>query len=337
MRAGVGEAVGAAIEWSVAEPTRKRYTSVWEKYREWCEGLGETPLPVSEDKATAYVVTLAKEGLKGGAVKYHLAGIRWAQIKAGLGAPQWSAMTRLAQVRKGLARMEVVGEKDRLKRGPVRWHHLVTMKASWDRDGRKGTMLWAVACCCFFGCLRVGEALTPDGVSFDEKAHLTWEDVVLEDAPRPGWIRLCIKESKTDRLRTGVMVTLYSREDELCPVRAVLLFMAARGRGPGPFFADEDGKGLTRRSFVSEVKCALEKAGLSASGISGHSFRIGAATAAAERGASDEDVKALGRWKSREYRGYIRKKEGAQAGAAKKWTEASKVKRDQQSELDRSQ
>ncbi len=40
-------------------------------------------------------------------------------------------------------------------------------------------------------------------------------------------------------------------------------------------------------------------------GISGHNFRIGEAAAMAMNGASGEDIKALGRWKSREYKVYI--------------------------------
>ncbi len=318
------EAVGAAIEQSVAEPTRRRYAAVWRRYEAWCKRVDETPLPITEEKATAYVVTLARDGLKSGAIKYHLAGIRMAQVKAGMAAPCWSAMDRLAQVRKGLARMEATNGKERLRREPVRWHHLIAMKAAWSDAGRKGKMLWAAACACFFGCLRAGEALTPEGVQFDAKAHLTWEDVQLEDSPSPRWIRLAIKESKTDRLRTGELVTLQRTTGDICPVRAMLQFMIARGPGPGPFFADEGGQGLSRKNFVAEVKAALKEGGLAAEGISGHSFRIGAATAAAEGGASEEDVKALGRWKSRVYRGYIRREEGAQAASAKKWATSLK-------------
>ncbi len=75
---------------------------------------------------------------------------------------------------------------------------------------------------------------------------------------------------------------------------------------------------------MAEVRKALAEKGMPDVGISGHSFRIGAATAAAESGATDE-VKALGRWKSRESKDYIRREEGEQAASAKKWTEAVKV------------
>ncbi len=37
-------------------------------------------------------------------VGYHLAGLRQAQIKAGLDIPEWGAMARLSQIRVGIAR-----------------------------------------------------------------------------------------------------------------------------------------------------------------------------------------------------------------------------------------
>ena len=149
-----------------------------------------------------------------------------------------------------------------------------------------------------------------------------------EDAASPRWIRLRIKKSKTDRLREGAFVTLPRTDLEICPVRAVLEFMVVRKAGPGPFFRDREKGGLTRRDFVSEVRKALAERGMPDAGISGHSFRIGAATAAAVSGASDEEVKALGRWRSKEYKGYIRREEGDQAASAKKWAETVKAEKE---------
>ncbi len=321
VRAGVGEAVEAAIDMSIAARTRQRYASARRRYEAWCGGLDEEPLPVTEEKAVAYVAVLARDGLKDTTIKHHLAALRMAHIKAGLPAPDWGAMCRLAQLRKGLVRMEVVGGKDALVREPVEWRHLVAMRDAWRNKGLKGKMLWAAACMCFFGCLRAGEALAPESGEFDEKAHLSWEDVMLEGVESPRWIKVRIKESKTDRLRVGASVTLHRTGMEVCPVRAVLEYMACRRTGAGPFFVSQKGEGLTRRQFVAEVRAALEESSIPATGISGHSFRIGAATSASRGGATDEEVKALGRWASREYRGYIRLEGGAQAAAAKKWTE----------------
>ena len=47
----------------------------------------------------------------------------------------------------------------------------------------------------------------------------------------------------------------------LCPVKAVLSFMVARGPGAGPLFAWEDKRFLTREAIVAAVRAALTEAG----------------------------------------------------------------------------
>ena len=78
-----------------------------------------------------------------------------------------------------------------------------------------------------------------------------------------------------------------------------------RGPGKGPLFLFRDGRFLTRQRFVEAVRQALHKAGMDQSEYSGHSFRIGAATAAAANGLEDSVIKTLGRWRSLAYLLYV--------------------------------
>jgi len=318
VRAAVESAAEFYFDRGIAESTAKRYAAVWKKYVCVCKCMGWTPLPTTEEKAIAYVVSLAAEGVQAATVKYHLAGIRQAQIKAGLKAPDWGAMAKLSQIRTGIARHRAVSGPSVAVRNPVTLGHLKAMQAVWKKCGGRGVMLWAAACMCFFGCLRAGEALAPDAGGFDSNAHLTFDDVRVDDLEKPRVVLVRIKESKMDRLRRGATVSLGWTGEGICPVKAVLHFIVQRKSGPGPFFSDEAGKALTRREFVSEVKKALSSAGMTNHDISGHSFRIGAATAAAQSGASVDEIKALGRWKSREYQGYVRRGDGGQSSLAKK-------------------
>ncbi len=141
------------------------------------------------------MVDLFLSGAQLGTIKQHLAGLRQAQIREGWPAPAWRDMARLAQIRKGAARVEAVKGRQTLQRHPVKWAHMRALKVAWSLDGDKGDILWAAACMCFFGCLRAGEALAPDDGTFDKDAHLGWEDVELEGSRSPGWIRVRIKES----------------------------------------------------------------------------------------------------------------------------------------------
>lgn len=68
--------------------------------------------------------------------------------------------------------------------------------------------------------------------------------------------------------------------DDLCPVSALLSYLAYRGTKPGALFTWADGSTLSKTKFVEAVRSALTKAGLPAKDYEGHSFRMGAATTA---------------------------------------------------------
>ena len=81
-------------------------------------------------------------------------------------------------------------------------------------------------------------------------------------------------------------------------------YLAARPSTPGPLFAHQDGRPLSCPGLVRAVRSALGSALVSAGvdtsrySYSGHSFRIGAATTAAQAGLQGSLIQTLGRWKS---------------------------------------
>ena len=128
----------------------------------------------------------------------------------------------------------------------------------------------------------------------------------VDNLSNPKALRVRIKASKTDPFRRGVNVFVGRSSCPLCPVAAMIDYVVIRGPGPGPLFRFHDNKPLTRSRFVEQVKAALTKAGIDSSHYSGHSFRSGAATAAASKGINDSTIKMLGRWKSEAYQLYIK-------------------------------
>ena len=156
-------------------------------------------------------------------------------------------------------------------------------------------MLWAAAALCFFAFLRSGEISIPADSAFDERAHLSFNDVEVDSLKEPTTVRVRIKASKTDLFRVGVYIFVGKTGNSLCTVTAILTYMVARGPGPGPFFFFQDGKPLTRARFVARVKETLAAAGVDHSSYSSHSFRSGAATAAAKQGVSDVTIKMFAR------------------------------------------
>ncbi len=166
-------------------------------------------------------------------------------------------------------------------------------------------MLWAAACMVFFGFLRAGEFTAPSDSNVDLAVCLTFSDVAIDSHTAPTLVRVHLKQSKTDPFRKGVDVFIGRTGKDLCPVAAILAFLAARGNASGPLFTFRDGKLLTRQRLVSHLRRALDGMGVDQSKYCGHSFRIGAATAAAAAGMEDYTIQTLGRWQSQAFLRYV--------------------------------
>ena len=119
----------------------------------------------------------------------------------------------------------------------------------------------------------------------------------------------CSLEAIQDRpvwaggLHTGVFVGRSG--NEICPITVVTEFVAIRSSNTGPFFAQQNGLPLTKQEFVDGIRAALQALELPSKLFTGHSFRIGAATAVAQAGLEDSTIQALGRWSSSAFLRYI--------------------------------
>ena len=294
---------------SVADSTGRVYNSAQERFKRFCRAANCRPIPTSEQLLCRFVTYLAKDGVSFSTIKCYLAAVRHWHIAEGLGDPGICQMPLLEQVTKGIKRVQARAiPAARTPRLPITPALLRKMKVVWQADSDRvdKEMLWAACTLCFFGFFRSGEIVIPTAGSFDAGAHLTFNDVAVDSLYAPRLLRVRLKASKTDPFRAGVDVFIGRTDDDLCPVAAMLAYMVKRGNGPGPFFVFRDGSSLTRPRLVTEVKQALTKAGVDSSRYSGHSFRSGAATTAAERGVEDSVIKMLGRWKSSAYQRYVR-------------------------------
>ena len=296
-------------EQGIAQNTSKTYKSALRKFACFCSTYNVlTPFPVSESLLCYFATYLACQQLAPQTVKVYMAAIRHMQITMGLPEPrEYSSMPRLRLVQSGIQRTHVARGTAKI-RLPITPAILLKLKEHWTprKSDPDIIMIWATAVLCFFGFFRAGEITTSTISDFDSSKHLAWGDVAIDDSSNPQLLKVHLKRSKTDQLGKGVDIYIGKTNCPLCSVVAVLAYMASRGPSAGPFFKLANGHPLTKSGFTNKVRAGLQAVGLPESDFAGHSFRIGAATAAACAGIEDSMIQTLGRWSSAAFLSYIR-------------------------------
>lgn len=214
----------------LAPATLKVYKSGSNRYNSFCDMYNiPDPFPASEDTLLRFVAHLYKGGLKAGTIKSYLAAVRYAQIAIGLGSPHMENMTQLEYVVRGVKRLTNGPVRTRL---PITFDLLGRLRQVWytELGEHDATMLWAAAAMCFFGFLRAGEVVVPSDSSFDPSIHLTVADVSVDSHTSPSYLAVRIKASKTDPFRQGVTIYLGRTNYRICPVAAVLSYLAKGGQ-----------------------------------------------------------------------------------------------------------
>ena len=249
---------------------------------------------------------LVNQNLHYSSIRTYLSSIRHLQISAGWPDPFANgAFPRLTYILRGARRLNQPIKDRRL---PITPDILRLLHHSWSNPTvtYESRLLWAAACLGFFGFLRIGEFTARSSSSTDPNI-VSVEDVARGSGHPPPFLRVHLRSSKTDPFKRGVFLYLGLTGNLLCPVSAILSFLAVRpSHLSGPLLQFPDGRVLTRSCLIRSVRQALSAHGIEASQYSGHSFRIGAATAAAQAGIPDHTIKMLGRWESAAYTVYIR-------------------------------
>ena len=69
----------------------------------------------------------------------------------------------------------------------------------------------------------------PDSEQFQEKIHLSFSSVSVDDPKKPQAVIIRLKRSKTDPFQSGVSVYFARILKDLCPVEAFLAYLQLRG------------------------------------------------------------------------------------------------------------
>ena len=103
---------------------------------------------------------------------------------------------------------------------------------SASSDHYEATMLWAACTLGFFAFLRSGEFTVSPPSS---EPVLTPSDICVDSRTDPSFLTITLRSCKTDPFGAGCT------HSTICPVAAVLFYLAARSPSPGPLFIHQDG------------------------------------------------------------------------------------------------
>ena len=156
----------------------------------------------------------------------------------------------------------------------------------------------------FYLCARVGEiALSNGNLKNVIKLH---QVSLLKRGSHVTRVKVTFLQFKHKKPRQESVRSITSSGDTFCPVKILQDYLQVRGSQPGPLLLSKNKKVLKGELLARELKVCLRELGLDETRYNTHSFRIGGATEAAERGATDTQLRLLGRWKSSAFLNYIR-------------------------------
>ena len=273
------------------------------RYKAFCRQACLTPIPLVEATVCRFTAYLYSSRLSSSTIRLYLSSIRFYQIAGGFGNVPLDTFSHLHYVLRGVARNQPIN--GRPARLPITVDVLHLLFCVWDRSPPRyeWTMLWAACTLGFFAFLQSGEfTVTQDWGG----PRLTLADIQVDSRSNPTYLTVTLWNSKTDPFGQGCTSYVGRSRSLVCPVVALLAYLAVRPLAPGPLFIHADGSPLTRSQLVASVRTTLQHMGMDTSCFSGHSFRIGAATAAAQAGLPDSLIQTLGRWKSAAFLRYIR-------------------------------
>ena len=283
--------------------TAMAYRSGVSRFLAFCHLAGLHPFPLTEQSLCRFVAHLYDDRLTLSSIRLYLSALCFWQICQGGSDLSLDSHARLHYVLRGITRSQP--RAARPPRLPVSLDILDRLFRVWSASPSRHetTMLWAACTLGFFAFLRSGEfTVVPNGSGM----QLTPSDIRVDDRGNLSYLAVTLRGSKTDPFGAGCTLFVGRSNSHVCAVTAVLAYLAIRPPSAGPLFLHTDGSPLTRSDLVAAMRTALIGSGLDITRYSTHSFRIGAATAAANAGLPDSLIQTLGRWRSSPFLRYIR-------------------------------
>jgi site-specific recombinase XerD len=275
----------------------------WTLFMAFCASLAEQACPASCETIMAFMAWMVHIG-KASQTSEHLTSISRRHLEAGLADP--TKEFRLKQLSRAIHKHITRDKVAQWPRDPLPVNALCNYH--YNPPSNSNPTLW-----------RRDLALVALGLRTmrrpSELCNLNLNDFKWDGSRL--WLR--INRSKTDVFANGRFLPIEITNSPTCPVTLLLEYLKVRPHtcAKAPLFLAQNGNRMTPGAVNSVVKRVAEHLQLQGR-FSGHSLRIGGATAAMEAGLSLEQIQSIGGWKSPAVHLYLRLVGTAQLGTSQK-------------------
>ena len=187
-------------------------------------------------------------------------------------------------------------------------HHtalLVLISGHIDTSSHNDRLFWAASCMATYGALRGGEFLF--NASLMDRQRLLKKDISWHNN-KSSILNVKLGATKTKFWRKDVTVRLHKSDSVSCAISALLDYLSRSTVPLSPdsfLFTLANGKPLDRPWMVQRTRAALRSLGIDDSNVRAASWRSGGVTSARAAGATESQMKAIGRWTSEAYTAYL--------------------------------
>ena len=304
------EKVQRLLRASVAQETRRAYSSRLKHFFSWCEDEGVPAFPTSSEILAAYVAHLSDTGAACSTVGQTMAAISSAHKAEGLSSPTDTLLIK--KLVKGYQREHGTApqRKDAATVEIVRAMLAVTLQDNSPKAIRDA----AVIALGFAGAFRRSElsALNMEDLKWTLRDD---EEVLL----------ITVRRSKTDQEGQGITKAIFpGREENTSPTALLKRWLSLLSNPThGPLFREVlkggriTDKRLNAQSIRLIVKQAAAATGLTLD-LSAHSLRSGFVTTAIRQGKTERSImNQTGHRSSQTLRGYFQREDAIEDNAAK--------------------
>lgn len=296
--------VSTMVDRAVAPSTRVIYDRNWRYWTQFCEEMGVEPLPGSPEDFAGFMVERADEHQSVAVATSAIAAVKERHAAAGLPSP--TDDVRVHRALKGIQKTYTKPAKQAqpMTKEVMKKLSRCHLKEKPGRSNFDKLRAWRTMFrlrLCHTGLLRYSEVMNLERRDLKFGTNERGEE----------YLAVTIRKSKTDQEGRGeVKYIPASDEKSICMVRIARLYLDALKNSPEVPLQQEivitnkqglakySGPNIDRKQADRDRHWLLEEAGLPKNAFTEHSGKRGGAVAIMNQGASKEELRRAGGWKT---------------------------------------